>query len=181
MTTTSVIYRVKDVKAYSQLEGRDWWYVRFDDPARSYSWQPTAYLGDIPPSTKARMSDMKKRWLSRQLNKYRLLILVLWLGALAGAAVTGYLMIQHWEHVRADPQAWKALYTLTLPVWSWSAICVATSLVLAATALRVQSKTDNFFRKRNRSFKSSGVLKRAAGGEPPKPTRMQPLRQCKQG
>ncbi|CBZ54082.1 conserved hypothetical protein [Neospora caninum Liverpool] len=180
METTSVVFRVKDVKAYRQLGGRDWWCAIYDDPSRSCSWQPTAYLGDVPPPIKAKMSDMKKRWLSRQMNKYRLLVLILWVGALAALAMTGYLLAKHWETLFADPDAWQVLYTLTLPVWSWGAICGFLSVLLAALAIRVQSKVLPHYQKRGtRSLKGFVGAKRLAGGEPPKPTRIQPLRQCK--
>ncbi|EPR62422.1 putative transmembrane protein [Toxoplasma gondii TgCatPRC2] len=127
------------------------------------------------------MSDMKKRWLSRQMNKYRFLVLLLWLGALSALAMTIFLLARHWEMLFDDPQAWQVLYTLTLPVWSWGAICGFLSILLAAVALRLQAKVTSNSQKGQgtRSWKSVGAAKRLAGGEPPKPTRIQPLRQCK--
>ncbi|PHJ15534.1 transmembrane protein [Cystoisospora suis] len=125
------------------------------------------------------MSDMKKRWFSQQVNKYRLLIFLLWAGSVAAFGMAGYLIAQNWDEILANPYAWDVLYTLTMSGKAWSAFCAVTSVLLAVIAIRVQATSLRYYKMRGtRSMRSSGS-KRWAGGEPPKPTRIQPQRSCK--
>lgn len=170
------IYQIVDVKSYRQENDRDLWCVLFEhERERGYTWQPSSVLGVVPNELRHKMLVMRRKWLASVKLKHQLKVTFLWLLSGFSIACMACAGSERWRETLSDPLAFRA-FQLTLPICWWVILGVGLTAVFVWQALRLARHPLHHIGPRSsrltRSFSERD--------RPPKPTRVQPWRACKE-